>query len=93
MAGSEQRPTDDVEGHGKRYPVEETTGDDRGTRYPDDTEGHSYRGWQDTEAIEDDPGSRLSDDVEGHIKRIGQDTEAADEDQAGDDTQGNIRRY
>jgi hypothetical protein len=67
MAGSEQRPTDDVEGHGSRLPEDETTGDDRGTRFPDDTEGHGYK-W-------------------------GQDTEAVDEDQAGDDTQGHVRRY
>jgi hypothetical protein len=43
MAGSEQRPTDDVEGHGVKLPEDETTGDDRGTRFPDDTQGHAHR--------------------------------------------------
>jgi hypothetical protein len=60
-------------------------------RPTDDVEGH-VRARQDTETV-DDRGSRLPDDVEGHIKRIGQDTEAVDEDQAGDDTQGHIRKY
>jgi hypothetical protein len=55
MAGSEQRPTDDVEGHGSRLPEDETTGDDRGGRFPDDTEGHAYRRpSQDTEAVDED---------------------------------------
>ena len=57
MAGSEQRPTEEVEGHGLRLPPEdETAGDDRGKRYPDDTEGHG-RSLQDTEAVGDDRGA------------------------------------
>ena len=65
MAGTEQRPTDDVEGHGTRYPEDETTGDDRGLRTPDDTEGHVRRYSQDTEAIDED---QAGDDTEGHIR-------------------------
>jgi hypothetical protein len=87
MAGNEQRPTDDVEGHGVKLPEDETTGDDRGTRYPDDTEGHAYR------RPSQDPGVGFPDDTEGHIyRRPSQDPEAVDEDQAGDDVEGH-RRY
>jgi hypothetical protein len=68
MAGSEQRPTDDVEGHGRRLPPEdETTGDDRGGRVPDDTEGHG-RYWQDSEAVDED--QVAEEDTEGHGWRL-----------------------
>jgi hypothetical protein len=40
MAGSDQGPTDEVLGHGYKTPEDETSGADRGKRYPDDTEGH-----------------------------------------------------
>lgn len=87
MAGSEQRPTDDVEGHGVKLPEDETTGEDRGTRFPDDTQGHAHR-----RPIQD-PGVGFPDDTEGHIyRRPSQDLEAVDEDQAGDDGEGH-RRY
>ena len=80
MTGNEQRPTEDVEGRGPRFPEDETTGDDRGIRRPD------------TEAV-DDTGFRPPDDTEGHIyRRPSQDPEAVDEDQAGDDVEGH-RRY
>ena len=59
MAGSEQRPTDDVEGHGRYWQDPEAV-DDRGNRVPDDTEGHGYRLKQDTEA---------GDDTQGHVRR------------------------
>jgi hypothetical protein len=86
MAGSEQRPTDDVEGHGVKLPEDETTGDDRGTRFPDDTQGHAHR-----RPIQD-PGVGFPDDTEGHIyRRPSQDLEAVDEDQAGDDGEGHRR--
>ncbi len=86
MAGSEQRPTDDVLGHGNRRPDDETAGagGDRGTRRPDDTEGHMPFRNLDTEAVDED---QIGDDTEGH-GRYFQDTEAVDEDQAGDDTEG-----
>jgi hypothetical protein len=87
MAGSQQRPTEDVEVHGRRFPDDETSGDDRGTRNPDDTEGHGWRFSQDTEAT-DDRSFRHPDDTEGHIMRFEQDAEAVDEDQATDDTEG-----
>jgi hypothetical protein len=66
MAGNEQRPTDDVEGHGNRFPEDQTTGDDRGLRQPDDTEGHAWRWSQDTEAVDEDQAG--GDDTEGHIR-------------------------
>ena len=83
MAGSEQRPTDDVEGHGRNYQDPEAV-DDRGYKTPDDAQGHLWKVKQDPEA---------GDDTEGHAWRWSQDTEAVDEDQADDDTQGHIRRY
>ena len=43
---------------------------------PDDVEGH---------------GLRFPDDAEGHAYKLMQDTEAVDEDQAGDDTEGQMR--
>ena len=91
MAGNEQRPTDDVEGHGRNYQDPEAI-DDRGVRVPDDTEGHGWRFSQDTEAVNEE---QVGDDVEGHRARWSQDAEAVDEDQAADDdTQGHgIRRY
>jgi hypothetical protein len=109
MAGSEQRPSDDVEGHGRNYQDTEAV-DDRGSRLPDDVEGHIKRIGQDTEAVDEDRGKRFPDDTEGHAYRLkqdpetgddtkghaykwGQDTEAVDEDQADDDTQGHIRKY
>jgi hypothetical protein len=59
MAGSEQRPTDDVLGHGAKRPEDETAGD-RGKRNPDDTEGHMpLRRAVDTE-------DQVGDDTEGH---------------------------
>ena len=90
MAGNQQRPTDDVEGHGRYWQDPEAT-DDRGVRVPDDTEGHFVRAKHDTEAVDDDRGSRIPDDTEGHTFRIKQDPEAVDEDQAGDDTEGHGR--
>ena len=92
MAGSEQGPTDEVLGHGYKTPEDETAGDDRGARVPDDTEGHAIRrASQDTEAVDEDRGSRILDDTEGHaIRRATQDAEAVDEDQVGDDTEGHI---
>ena len=86
MAGSEQRPTDDVLGHGGKRPEDETAGDDRGKRNPDDTEGHMPFRNLDTEAVDED---QVADDVAGHGARYtGQDTEATDEDQVGDDVEG-----
>ena len=64
MAGNQQRPTDDVLGHGAKRPEDETTGDDRGKRNPDDTEGHGYRWGQDTEAVDED---QVGDDTDGHV--------------------------
>jgi hypothetical protein len=91
MAGNQQRPTDDVEGHIRYSQDTEAVDQDRGTRNPDDTEGHG-RSYQDTEAVGDDRGLRQPDDVEGHAYKWVQDTEAVDEDQAGgDDTEGHIR--
>ena len=108
MAGSEQRPTDEVLGHGNKVPEDETAGDDRGKRNPDDAEGHGFRWGQDTEAADEDQvaddvqGHRVArgigldtgagDDVAGHSFRWGQDTEAADEDEAADDTEGHASR-
>jgi hypothetical protein len=63
MAGSEQRPTDEVLGHGNKAPEGETAGDDRGKRNPDDAEGHGFRWGQDTDAVDED---QVADDVEGH---------------------------
>jgi hypothetical protein len=66
MAGSEQHPTDEVLGHGRRLPPEDETtggGDDRGHRVPDDTEGHLKRFRQDAEATDED---QAGDDTEGH---------------------------
>ena len=86
MAGSEQRPTDDVLGHGAKRPEDETAGD-RGKRNPDDTEGHMpLRRAVDTEATDED---QAGDDVAGHSAkvRLGQDTEATD------DVQGHAGRY
>jgi hypothetical protein len=105
MAGSEQRPTDEVLGHGNKVPEDETAGDDRGRRNPADAEGHGYRWGQDTEAVDEDDvaghsakvrlGQRIEagDEVEGHGFRWGQDTEAVDEDEAADDTKGHFGRY
>jgi hypothetical protein len=62
MAGSEQRPTDEVLDHRYRKPEDETAGGDRGTRPPDDVEGHG-RYHQDTEAADED---QVADDTEGH---------------------------
>jgi hypothetical protein len=93
MAGSEQRPTDDVLGHGGKRPEDETAaGDDRGKRFPDDVEGHMPKrygtGGQDTEAVDED---QVADDTQGH-GRYFQDAEAVDEDQ-GDDVEGHRRRF
>ena len=66
MAGSEQRPTDDVEGHIRRFGQDTEADDDRGNRVPDDTEGHGYRWGQDTEAVDED---QANDDTQGHIRR------------------------
>jgi hypothetical protein len=54
MAGSEQHPTDDVEGHGTQDTEDERTGDDRGTRNPDDTEGQVMRVKQDPEEVDEE---------------------------------------
>ena len=102
MTGNEQRPTEDVEGHGPRFPEDETTGDDRGIgrpdteavddpgfRPPDDTEGHGYRYGQDTEADDEGLGGRLPDDTEGHAsRRPSQDPGVG----FPDDTEGHIYR-
>ena len=87
MAGNEQRPSDDVEGHSWRSPSQDTEAidQDRGTSNPDDTEGHG-RSYQDTEAVGED---QVADDTQGHGYKWSQDTEATDEDQAvKDDTEG-----
>ena len=42
MAGSEQRPSDDVLGHGRRLPPEDETATDE-EQVGDDTEGHGSR--------------------------------------------------
>jgi hypothetical protein len=102
MTGSEQGPTEDVEGHGPRLPEDETTGDDRGIRQPDteavddtgfrppdDTEGHGYRYGQDTEADDEGLGGRLPEDTEGHAyRRPSQDPGVG----FPDDTEGHIYR-
>ena len=91
MAGSEQGPTDEVEGHTFKHAQDtEAVDDDRGHRLPDDTEGHAIRrATQDAEAT-DDRGTRNPDDVEGHGIKFKQGAEAVDEDQGGDDTEGHI---
>ena len=79
MASNQQRPTDDVLGHGGEGPEDATAGDDRGKRNPDDTEGHMpLRRAVDTEATDED---QAGDDVAGHSAkvRLGQDTEATDD--------------
>ena len=66
MAGSEQRPTDEVEGHGYKLGQDtEAVDEDRGGRIPDDAEGHGGGRWggQDTEAVDED---QVGDDTEGH---------------------------
>jgi hypothetical protein len=86
MAGSEQRPNDDVEGHIRRYQDPGAVDEDQ---VGGDVEGHGYRWSQDSQATDED---QASDDTQGHGFRWGQDTEAVDEDQAGgDDTEGHIR--
>ena len=67
MAGNEQRPTDDVLGHGSKRPEEETAGGDRGGKRPDDVEGHRYSWNQDTEAVDEDQAG--DDDVGGHVAK------------------------
>jgi hypothetical protein len=99
MAGSEHRPTDDVEGHmPKRYGLggQDTEAVDE-DQVGDDTEGHASKArlGLDSEATDDVQGHAgryggrqhidANDDVEGHVGRWGQDTEAVDEDQAGGD--------
>jgi hypothetical protein len=66
MAGSEQRPTDDVEGHMplRRAQDTEATNEDQ---VGHDTEGHVGRWGQDTEALTEDQGD---DDTEGHGSRF-----------------------
>jgi hypothetical protein len=56
MAGSEQRPTDDIEGHGFRHGQDAEAADE--DEVGDDTEGHMAKG----------RGQRIEagDDVEGH---------------------------
>jgi hypothetical protein len=108
MAGSEQRPTDDVEGHGFRHAQDtEAADDDRGKRNPDDVEGHMPLRRLDTQAVDED---QVADDVAGHGKgrAIGLDTEAVDEDdvaghsakvrlgqriEAGDEVEGHAFRW
>jgi hypothetical protein len=86
MVGSEQRPTDEVLGHGNKRPEEETAGGgDRGTKRPDDVEGHMPFRNLDTEAVDEE---QVADDTEGHGRYWQQDAEAVDEDQVGDDTEG-----
>ena len=68
----QQRPDEDVEGHGRHFPD-----DPEGTEgSEDDAEGHRLRSSQDTEGVDDDiEGHRFrnqqsetgdDDDVEGH---------------------------
>ena len=68
MTSEQQGPTDEVEGHGLRLPPKDETaggGDDRGTKRPDDVEGHSAKtNHLDTEAVEDQ-----DDDTEGHGRK------------------------
>jgi hypothetical protein len=95
MAGSQQRPTDDVLGHGRRLPPEDDTAGsgDGGNKRPDDVEGHMpFRRAQDAEAVDED---EVGDDTEGHGVRVrlGQDAEAVDEDQVADDTEGHGSRF
>ena len=66
MAGSEQRPTDEVLGHGNKAPEDDTAGDDRGKRNPDDVEGHMPLRRLDAEAVDED---QVGDDTEGHRLR------------------------
>ena len=90
MAGSEQRPTDEVLGHGNKAPEDDTAADDRGKRNPDDVEGHMPWRRLDSEATHED---QVGDDTEGHMPFRRLDTEAVDEDQAADDTEGHAGRY
>ena len=67
MTSEQQGPTDEVEGHGLRLPPDDDPaaggGDDRGKRYPDDTEGHTARvNRMDAEAVDEDQ----DDDTGGH---------------------------
>ena len=60
MAGSEQRPTDDVEGHGVKFRPKDP-------RPGDDVEGHMPFRRLDTEAVDED---QVADDIEGHGSRF-----------------------
>ena len=67
MAGSEQRPTEDVEGHRYRNLDTEAIDEDQ---VADDTKGHmpfSRRPGQDTEAVDED---QAGDDTEGHGRTL-----------------------
>ena len=67
MTGSEQRPTDDVEGHRRHFFGSQDTEAVDEDQDVDDTEGHGIRRWgQDTEATDEDQGD---DDAEGHRLR------------------------
>ena len=66
MAGSEQRPTDEILGHGNKAPEDDTADDDRGKRNPDDVEGHMPLRRLDAEAVDED---QVGDDTEGHRLR------------------------
>jgi hypothetical protein len=75
MAGREQRPTDDVEGHMTFRNLDTKAVDE--DQAVGDVQGHGKR----------NPDDEAVDDTEGHA-RYWQDAEAVDEDQAADDTQG-----
>jgi hypothetical protein len=65
MTSEQHGPTDEILDHGNKLPDDDPAagGTDRGLRNPDDTEGHSWRAAQDTEAKDED---QVSGDVEGH---------------------------
>jgi hypothetical protein len=79
MAGNQERPTEDVEGHGLKGHQDAEAADDRGGRIPDDTEGHRHL--QDAEAVDED---QVGDDTEGHSGRFGGNQRI----EAGDDVEG-----
>ena len=67
MASSEERPTEDVEGHGGgRWGGQDTEAVDE-DQVGDDTEGHTARANRlDEEAVDED---QVGDDTEGHGRK------------------------
>jgi hypothetical protein len=62
MAGNQERPTDDAEGHTWHHAQDtEAVDGDRGGRIPDDVEGHGLR--LSPEAVDE---GQAGDDTEGH---------------------------